>query len=106
MHYSKLACAFALTAAAIAAPQSGNTDSTGGTTLLSDVIQAGSTDNGINEIGSEAGEAASTTSTNNFINFCSGQTLTNGLQNTAGSCNGIRKSHHCLFTHQFVPNEQ
>tara|TARA_R110002060_G_scaffold54718_1_gene65341 strand:- start:131 stop:823 length:693 start_codon:yes stop_codon:yes gene_type:complete len=25
----------------------------------------------------------------NFINFCSGQTITNGLQITAGSCNGI-----------------
>ena len=27
----------------------------------------------------------------NFINFCSGQTLTNGLQVKAGSCNGIGK---------------
>jgi hypothetical protein len=27
--------------------------------------------------------------TSNFINTCVGQTLTNGLQNTAGSCNGI-----------------
>jgi hypothetical protein len=26
----------------------------------------------------------------NFINFCSGETLTNGLQNRDGSCNGIR----------------
>ncbi len=25
----------------------------------------------------------------NFINFCSGETLTNGIQNKAGSCNGI-----------------
>ena len=27
----------------------------------------------------------------NFINFCTGQTLTNGLQVKQGSCNGIRK---------------
>lgn len=26
----------------------------------------------------------------NFINFCSGKTLTNGLQIKTGSCNGIR----------------
>jgi transcription initiation factor TFIID subunit 15 len=25
----------------------------------------------------------------NFINFCSGETLTNGLQQTGGSCNGV-----------------
>lgn len=28
----------------------------------------------------------------NFINFCSGKTLTNGVQNKAGSCNGVGKS--------------
>lgn len=28
----------------------------------------------------------------NFINFCSGKTLTNGLQQKKGSCNGIGKS--------------
>ena len=27
----------------------------------------------------------------NFINFCTGKTLTNGLQVKAGSCNGIRE---------------
>jgi hypothetical protein len=26
----------------------------------------------------------------NFINFCSGETVTNGEQNRDGSCNGIR----------------
>merc|ERR1712225_111841 len=31
----------------------------------------------------------SATDNANFINFCSGQTITNGLQITAGSCNGI-----------------
>ncbi|TRM62948.1 hypothetical protein BD626DRAFT_548326 [Schizophyllum amplum] len=33
------------------------------------------------------GQAASLTSKNNFINFCVGQTLTNGLQLEQGSCN-------------------
>jgi hypothetical protein len=28
----------------------------------------------------------------NFINFCAGKQLTNGLQVTGGSCNGIGKS--------------
>lgn len=60
-------------------------------TLSPDLVQVGSENNGIDEIGSEAGEAPSSTSTNNFINFCAGQTLTNGLQLINGSCNGIRK---------------
>lgn len=34
---------------------------------------------------------------NNFINFCVGKTITNGLQNTAGSCNGIGKMFLCLL---------
>ena len=33
------------------------------------------------------GQVPSLTSTNNFINFCLGQTLTNGEQNRGGSCN-------------------
>lgn len=37
--------------------------------------------------GKAAGEADSLQSTNNFINFCSGKTVTNGAQVTAGSCN-------------------
>ncbi|OCL11510.1 hypothetical protein AOQ84DRAFT_373885 [Glonium stellatum] len=37
----------------------------------------------------EAGQAASATDPANFINFCTGKTLTNGLQVTGGSCNGI-----------------
>ncbi|OWO99703.1 hypothetical protein B2J93_9453 [Marssonina coronariae] len=36
-----------------------------------------------------AGQASSATDANNFINFCSGETTTNGLQVKAGSCNGI-----------------
>jgi len=35
----------------------------------------------------EAGQVASLTSTNNFINFCKGKTLTDGKQVTGGSCN-------------------
>lgn len=37
----------------------------------------------------EAGQVASLTSINNYINFCVGQTVTNGLQNIAGSCNPV-----------------
>ncbi|CAI4218232.1 unnamed protein product [Parascedosporium putredinis] len=37
----------------------------------------------------EDGQSPSATDDNNFINFCSGQTLTNGLQVQQGSCNGI-----------------
>ncbi|KAK3322085.1 hypothetical protein B0H66DRAFT_574469 [Apodospora peruviana] len=63
----------------------------GGTTLDPDVIQEGSFVDGLDSLGAEAVQAASQTSQNNFINFCKGQTLTNGLQNTEGSCNGIGK---------------
>jgi len=52
-------------------------------------FKKGSTVSGNGAIGSEAGQALSATSNNNFINFCSGKTLTNGLQVTTGSCNGI-----------------
>ncbi|KIM30672.1 hypothetical protein M408DRAFT_66163 [Serendipita vermifera MAFF 305830] len=36
-----------------------------------------------------AGQVSSLTSTNNFINFCAGKTITNGQQVTGGSCNPI-----------------
>jgi hypothetical protein len=63
-----------------------------GTTLSPAAIQSGSFNNGRDEIGAnEANQAESQTSTNNFINNCVGKTLTNGLQITTGSCNGIRK---------------
>lgn len=61
------------------------------TTLSPNAIQSGSFNNGQLETGSDPGQAASLTSTNNFINNCAGKTLTNGLQITTGSCNGIRK---------------
>ena len=61
-------------------------------TLNANAIQSGSFFDGSKEIGAaEVGQALSATSTDNFINFCAGSTLTNGLQITTGSCNGIRK---------------
>lgn len=93
MLYNRLAYAAAFSASTVLAANNagGSTNSLGGTTLSANVIQKGSTADGSTEIGAEAGEALSSTSTNNFINFCSGQPLTNGLQITTGSCNGIRK---------------
>ncbi|KAK3320085.1 hypothetical protein B0T19DRAFT_333996, partial [Cercophora scortea] len=59
-------------------------------TLDPAAVQSGSFVDGRNSLGAdEAAQAASLTSQNNFINFCKGQTLTNGLQITEGSCNGI-----------------
>ncbi|PQE04860.1 ribosomal s17 protein [Rutstroemia sp. NJR-2017a BBW] len=58
-------------------------------TLNANAIASGSFSDGLSGIGSEKFEAPSATSQNNFMNFCSGQTLTNGLQITTGSCNGI-----------------
>lgn len=58
-------------------------------TLSANAVQNGSfVDGGRNGVQAD-GQTASTTSTNNFINFCSGKTLTNGAQVVAGSCNGI-----------------
>lgn len=69
----------------------GNTGSTAGsvTTLDAANIQEASSSNG--NPNTAIGQAASLTDPANFINFCSGKTVTNGLQNTAGSCNGIGK---------------
>lgn len=60
----------------------------GGNCLATNAVQKGSASDG-QEQGAEAGQAASKTDDNNFINFCSGKTLTNGEQNKQGSCNGI-----------------
>jgi hypothetical protein len=54
-------------------------------TLDPSVIATGFANNGQDV--PEAGQVASLTSTNNFINFCAGQTITNGKQITTGSCN-------------------
>ncbi|KAI1181134.1 hypothetical protein F4777DRAFT_573206 [Nemania sp. FL0916] len=56
-------------------------------TLNANAVQTASASDGDPDTAS--GEAPSKTDNANFINFCSGQTLTNGLQNTDGSCNGI-----------------
>ncbi|KAI1641447.1 hypothetical protein F4809DRAFT_636733 [Biscogniauxia mediterranea] len=56
-------------------------------TLDANAVQTGSQSDG-NPDAAE-GEAASQTDNANFINFCSGKTLTNGLQQKGGSCNGI-----------------
>lgn len=66
----------------------------GDATLNQDAIQTGSFSDG-QDGNAEEGQAASETSQENFINFCSGQTLTNGLQIEEGSCNGIGKFSHC-----------
>jgi hypothetical protein len=58
-------------------------------TLDPDVIQSGSFTDGTDSPDADAAQAPSLTSENNFVNFCKGQTLTNGLQVTEGSCNGI-----------------
>lgn len=63
-----------------------------GTALSANAIQTGSFFTGQEALDSDAGQAASATDQANFINFCSGKTLTNGLQITTGSCNGIGKS--------------
>jgi hypothetical protein len=97
MIYTKLAFAIALAASVHADPApaqassaSSNSDGSTATTLLAGALQSGSFNDGSDEIGAaEAGQALSATSQNNFINNCAGKTLTNGLQITTGSCNGI-----------------
>jgi hypothetical protein len=74
----------------------GNGDASA-TTLSPNAIQSGSFTDGQLETGSDPGQSASQTSTNNFINNCAGKTLTNGLQITTGSCNGIRKYSYSSF---------
>ena len=103
MHYSKIigvitfaagayaACAESANSIDKKATSSATNSGDDSTTLLSTVIQKGSTASGNGAVGSEAGQALSATSNSNFINFCSGKSLTNGLQITTGSCNGIRK---------------
>ncbi|KAK6088182.1 hypothetical protein SCUP234_01248 [Seiridium cupressi] len=76
------------TAAAANNNKGGNNDAAAASACLSsNAIQTGSAQDG--SAGAEAGQANSATDANNFINFCSGETLTNGLQQKQGSCNGI-----------------
>jgi hypothetical protein len=51
------------------------------------LVETGLENNGQNP--PVAGQVASLTSSNNFINFCAGKTITNGAQVTGGSCNPI-----------------
>ncbi|OBT50534.1 hypothetical protein VE04_09546 [Pseudogymnoascus sp. 24MN13] len=64
-----------------------NNNAADGLTLLANAVQKGSAQDGSANIA--AGQALSLTSDNNFINFCSGKTLTDGLQVQGGSCNGV-----------------
>ncbi|XMA17022.1 hypothetical protein WAI453_009813 [Rhynchosporium graminicola] len=64
-------------------------DDASGLTLLANAIQTGSSKDGSVNGKQNPGQSASKTSNSNFINICSGKTLTNGLQVLAGSCNGI-----------------
>ncbi|KAL2069994.1 hypothetical protein VTL71DRAFT_14674 [Oculimacula yallundae] len=66
-----------------------NNNDASGTILVANALQTGSFNDGSVNGKQNAGQSASKTSKNNFINFCSGKTLTNGLQVIAGSCNGI-----------------
>jgi len=105
MLFSTFACAVALSATVYASPQNGQNRNGGnagkggngggdvnGLTLLDTVLQKASFVDGSKQIGAaEVGQAKSTTSQNNFINFCAGKKLTDGLQVLEGSCNGIGK---------------
>src|SRR5438045_8642721 len=100
MHYSKVLLAAAFAAGVFADTQgnkgnmqgganaaagndAGGRATTGGNnaalTLDPAAVQTGSAADGTGAVGAEAGQAKSQTSTNNFINFCAGKTLTNGL---------------------------
>lgn len=76
-----------LVAAAIASSVNANVGD--GTALAANALQTASQFDGQDALGANDDQAPSLTSNNNFINFCSGKTLTNGLQITTGSCNGI-----------------
>ncbi|KAI1766284.1 hypothetical protein GGR53DRAFT_528758 [Hypoxylon sp. FL1150] len=65
----------------------GNNNAAASLTLNTNALQTGSQSDG--DPDASEGESASATDNANFINFCSGKTLTNGLQQKQGSCNGI-----------------
>ncbi|OIW31393.1 hypothetical protein CONLIGDRAFT_653902 [Coniochaeta ligniaria NRRL 30616] len=69
----------------------GNNNANAGsaTCLAANALQTGSQSTGQNNAVAADGQVNSLTDNANFINFCSGKTLTNGLQNTGGSCNGV-----------------
>jgi len=85
------AAAAAASSTDAAAASSADSDPQTSLTLDPQVIASGFAQNGLGLNTSEAGEVASLTSTNNFINFCvetiSQFPITNGQQITTGSCN-------------------
>jgi hypothetical protein len=83
--------ASALLAVATAQNVNNNIANADGLELVPEALQIGSTLDGTDALGASDEQVASRISNNNFINFCAGETLTNGLQITEGSCNGIRK---------------
>lgn len=66
-----------------------NSGSNSANCLDPSVISSNAANTGLQN--AESGQAASATSNNNFIDFCKGKTITNGLQVKGGSCNPIRK---------------
>lgn len=81
------ASATSAAASASATVADNNSDPNTSTTLLSNLVATGLENDGQNP--PVAGQVASRTSKNNFINFCAGKTITNGQQVTGGSCNPI-----------------
>lgn len=67
----------------------GGNNAAGANCLNPDVISKNANNDGLQN--AEAGQAASATDANNFINFCAGKTITDGLQVKGGSCNPIRE---------------
>jgi len=67
--------------------QNNNQDPQQSLTLLAELVAPGLALDGQDP--PVAGQVASLTSTNNFINFCIGQTITNGQQIREGSCNPV-----------------
>ncbi|KAF8577847.1 hypothetical protein K439DRAFT_520294 [Ramaria rubella] len=88
---SGTAAAAAASSTAAAASNSTAAAAAASTSLTLDPSLIGSNlaTNGLAAASSEPGQEASATSTNNFINFCESKTITNGLQNQAGSCNPV-----------------
>ncbi|KAJ2904987.1 ribosomal protein s17 [Zalerion maritima] len=66
-------------------------DDVDATTLLPSAIQIGSFFDGTDALGASDEQSPAQTSQNNFINFCAGKTLTDGLQILEGSCSGIHE---------------
>ncbi|KAK1829340.1 hypothetical protein QBC39DRAFT_134713 [Podospora conica] len=87
----QLAVGLALAASALTVLAEGSTPGAQATCLAQDAIQTASLFTGqeADTPGIQPGQAKSSTDAANFINFCSGHTLTNGRQLPSGSCNGI-----------------